>query len=209
MSPSLPPSRFGLSARLIAILLLLGGIAVLISGGLGYVSAREALDRSIYNQLTAARETKTHQVENYFRGTANEIRLLASSGVVIEAMRAFRDAFDELDHAPVSDAVRNRVDNWYEDSFMPMIRRQLGPQAKVDEFLPASAASYLLQDAYIVSNPNRTGQRRLVVDAGDGSAYSRVHARYHPILRRAAKRVPQIIEPVLEPVLEPEGAEPA
>ena len=186
MSQSPPPTRFGLSARLIAILLLLGGLAVLISGGLGYVSAREALERSIYNQLTAARETKTHQVENYFRSTSNEIRLLANSGVVIEAMRAFRDAFDAVDRNPVPDDVRARVDTWYADSFMPMIRRQLGPQANVRDFLPPSAASYLLQDRYVISNPNRTGQRRTLVDAGDDSPYSRVHARFHPILRHAA-----------------------
>jgi hypothetical protein len=63
MPPSLPFSRFGLSTKLFAVLLLLGAIAVLISGGLGYVSARDALEQSIYNQLIAARETKTHQLK--------------------------------------------------------------------------------------------------------------------------------------------------
>jgi len=186
MTPNLPPPRFGLATRLFAVLLLLGAIAVIISGGLGYISARDALERSIYNQLIAARETKTHQVENYLRSTSNEIRLLANTAVVIEAMHDFRDAVDELDRKTIPDDVRNRVESWYEVHFMPMIRRQLGPDTKVKDFLPTGSASYFLQDRYIITNPNRTGQRRTLADAGDGSAYSRFHAHFHPILRHAA-----------------------
>jgi class 3 adenylate cyclase len=186
MPPSLPFSRSGLSTKLFAVLLLLGAIAVLISGGLGYVSARDALEQSIYNQLTAARETKTHQVENYFRSISGEIQLLANTAMVVEAMHNFRDAFDELDQTKVPDDVRTRVESWYAGQFMPTIQRQLGAGASVEEFLPTGSAPYLLQDRYIITNPNRTGQRRALTDAGDGSAYSRVHARFHPILRHAA-----------------------
>jgi class 3 adenylate cyclase len=186
MRPSLPFSRFGLSTKLFAVLLLLGAIAVLISGGLGYVSARDALEQSIYNQLIAARETKTHQVENYFRSISSEIQLLANTAMVVEAMHSFRDAVDELDRTEVPADVRTRVEGWYADQFMPTIRRQLGQGAPVGTFLPTGSAPYFIQDRYIVANPNRTGQRRALADAGDGSAYSRVHARYHPILRHAA-----------------------
>jgi hypothetical protein len=185
MVTRLSPLRLGLSARLFAVLLLLGAIAVLISGGLGYISARDALEQSIYNQLTAARETKTHQVENYFRSTSNEIRLLANTQMVVEAMHDFRNAVDELDRTKVPDDVRNRVESWYDTHFMPMIRRQLGADAQVRDYLPIASAAYFLQDHYIIANPNRTGQRRALADAGDGSAYSRLHARYHPILRHA------------------------
>jgi hypothetical protein len=186
MPPSLPFSRTGLSTKLFAVLLLLGAIAVLISGGLGYVSARDALEQSIYNQLTAARETKTHQVENYFRSISGDIQLLANTAMVVEAMHSFRDAVDELDRTEVPDDVRTRVENWYAGQFMPTIHRQLGPGVSVENFLPTGSAPYFLQDRYIIANPNRTGQRRALADAGDGSAYSRVHARFHPILRHAA-----------------------
>ncbi len=186
MISSFSPSRFGLSTKLFAVLLLLGAIAVLISGGLGYVSARDALERSIYNQLIAARETKTHQVENYLRSISNEIQLLANTAMVVEAMHGFRDAVDELDRTKVPDDVRSRVESWYDNNFMPMIRRQLGSQADVKDYLPTGSASYFLQDRYIIANPNRTGQRRALADAGDGSTYSRLHSHFHPLLRHAA-----------------------
>ena len=51
----LRPARFGLAAKLFAILILLGAVAVLITGVLGYVRARDALERTIFAQLTAAR----------------------------------------------------------------------------------------------------------------------------------------------------------
>lgn len=186
MPVNLPSSRVGLAAKLFAILLLLGAIAVLISGGLGYLSARNALEATIYNQLIAARETKTHQIENYFRSISGEISFLANTAIIVDAMHSFRDAVDELDRTEVAGDVRERVNAWYGSQFMPMIRRQMGPEASAGDFLPTSPASLYLQDRYIVTNPNRTGQRRAIVDAGDGSTYSRVHARFHPILRHAA-----------------------
>ena len=48
-------ARFGLAAKLFAILILLGAVAVLVTGVLGYVRARDALEQAIFNQLTAAR----------------------------------------------------------------------------------------------------------------------------------------------------------
>jgi class 3 adenylate cyclase len=181
-----PRFRFGLAAKLFAVLLLLGAVAVLITGVLGYIQAREALEQSIYNQLIAARETKAHQVENYFRSVRNDIRLMASSKMVVDAMIGLRDAVDELDRTPVPANVRKHVDHWYDDRYMPMVRRLLGPNTPAKEFLPSGAASYFLQDRFIVENPQPAQQRRLLDDPGDGSAYSRVHATYHPLLRRSS-----------------------
>jgi hypothetical protein len=155
------PTRFGLAAKLFAILILLGAVAVLITGVLGYVRARDALERTIFNQLTAARETKTQQVETYFRSIRNEMRLLAGSKMAVDAMRGFREAVDELDAKPVPEEVRQRVLGWYDQQYMPMVRRLLGPDTPVKEFLPVGSAPYFLQDWYIVDNPHPA--RRLVL----------------------------------------------
>jgi class 3 adenylate cyclase len=186
--PAVPvrPTRFGLAAKLFAILILLGAVAVLITGVLGYVRARDALERTIFNQLTAARETKSRQVEIYFRGIRNDMRLLAASKMVVDAMRGLRDAVDELDAKPVPAEVRERVHGWYDKQYMPMVRRLLGPETPVKEFLPVGSAPYFLQDWYIVDNPQPADRRKLVDDAGDGSSYSRLHAIYHPLMRTAA-----------------------
>jgi class 3 adenylate cyclase len=183
------PVRWGLAAKLFAILLLLGAVAVMITGVLGYIRAREALERAIFAQLTAARETKAHQVESYFRTVRNEVRLLAAAKMVVDATRGFREAVDELDDKPVPPEVKESVHGWYDGHYMPMVRKLLGRDAPAAEFIPSSPASYFLQDLYIVRNPHPDGRRDLLDDAGDGSAYSKVHAVYHPLMRTAAATV--------------------
>ena len=179
------PVRWGLAAKLFAVLILLGSVAVLITGVLGYVRARDALESTIFNQLTATRESKTHQVSIYFRTIRADMRLLSSSKMVVDAMRGFREAVDELDAKPVPDDVRQEVVNWYETDYMPMVRRLLGPDTPIKEFLPVGSAPYFLQDWYIVDNPHPKERRKLIDVAGEG-AYSKLHAIYHPLMRTAA-----------------------
>jgi hypothetical protein len=81
--------RWGLAAKLFATLILMGAIAVLVTGVLGYVRARETLEKVVFDQLTTARQTKTCQVETYFRTIHAELRLLATSKMVVEAAREF------------------------------------------------------------------------------------------------------------------------
>ena len=84
------PTRWGLAAKLFTTLVLLGTIAVLVTGVLGYFRARDALEKAVFDQLTAARQTKTRQVETYFRTIQAELRLLATSKMVVDATREFR-----------------------------------------------------------------------------------------------------------------------
>jgi class 3 adenylate cyclase len=179
------PVRWGLAAKLFAILLLLGAVAVMITGVLGYMRAREALERAIFAQLTAARETKGHQVESYFRTVRNEVRLLAASKMVVDATRGFREAVDELDGREVPADVKQAVHGWYDTHYMPMVRKLLGKDVSADEYLPMTSAPYFLQDLYIVRNPHPEGRRDLLDNPGDGSSYSKVHAVYHPLMRTA------------------------
>ena len=91
-SASARPVRWGLAAKLFAILLLLGAVAVLVTGVLGYMRARDALQEAVFNQLTAARQSKARQIETYFRTIRNALRLLATSKMMVDARACFRAA---------------------------------------------------------------------------------------------------------------------
>jgi class 3 adenylate cyclase len=179
-------TRWGLAAKLFAILTLLGAVAVLVTGVLGYMRARDALQESIYNQLTATRKSKARQVETYFRTIRNELSQLAVSKMAIDAARGFNAGFDELDRADVPFDIRRLVGDWYATQFVPDMRRVLGHEPNVNDYLPVGPAAYYLQYHYIVANPYPADRRKLLDDAGDGSAYSAQHAIYHPLLRAAA-----------------------
>ena len=180
------PIRWGLAVKLFAVLALLGAGAVLVTGVLGYINARDSLEASIYRQLSAARQTKARQVESYFRDTRNDLRLLASTKMVVDATRDFRNAYDELEQKELSADIKGKVDAWYNANYLPDIRRQLGKDVPTANFLPNGPAANYLQYQYIVTNPYPSAQRKLLDNAGDGSAYSSLHAIYHPLLRNAA-----------------------
>jgi class 3 adenylate cyclase len=180
------PTRWGLAAKLFAILTLLGAIAVLVTGVLGYLRARDALQESIYNQLTATRKSKARQVETYFRTIRNELSQLATSKMAVDAAREFRATFDELERSDVPFELRRKVGDWYAAQFLPEMRRVLGKEPNINDYLPVGPAAYYLQYHYIVANPHPADRRKLLDDAGDGSAYSRQHAIYHPLFRSAA-----------------------
>jgi class 3 adenylate cyclase len=188
-STKMPPLRWGLGAKLFAILCLLGAVAVLFTALLGYVRSREALEDAIFKQLTAARQTKSRQVEAYFRTVHNELRLLASTKMVVDAAKGFRAAFDELERKGVPEQMRLEVEQWYADRYLPEARRLAGKDLPLADYLPDGAAATYLQYHYIVANPHPAARRNLLDDAGDGSAYSALHAVFHPLLRSAATTV--------------------
>ncbi|QQS13449.1 MAG: HAMP domain-containing protein [Rhodospirillales bacterium] len=182
-------ARIGLAAKLFAILILLGATGVLITGVLGYVRARDALEEATYNQLTAARKTKTRQIEAHFRQVRDEVRLLAATRMVVDATRAFTAAVDKLDRIDVPFELRRKVGEWYASNYVPALARATGEERNLPDYLPVGPASYHLQYHYVVANPHERTRRDLLVDPGDGSAYSAVHAAYHPLMREAAATV--------------------
>jgi class 3 adenylate cyclase len=178
-----------LATKLFAILVLLGAMAVLLTAVLGYVRARDALEKAVFDQLTVARHAKARQIETYFRTIKAELRLLANSKMAVDSTREFRVAVAELDRAEIQPELRDKVSTWYTENFIPKIAEVLGTQPAIDEYMPVGSAPYYLQYHYIVQNPNPAERRNLVDDAGDGSDYSRLHAIYHPLMRTAAATV--------------------
>ena len=138
------PARCGLAAKLFAILLLLGAVAVLVTGVLGYLRARDALEETIFNQLTAARETKARQVETYFRThpqRAAPARRLQDGGRRHARLPRRRRRARRTGRCRPSCA--SKVGDWYDDDFLPEVRRA-ARQGHAGRRLPAGRLGALL-----------------------------------------------------------------
>jgi class 3 adenylate cyclase len=183
------PVRWGLGSKLFVTLVLIGAIAVLVAGVLGYLRAHQSLEKVVFDQLTTARQSKARQVETYFRTINAQLRLLATSKMVVDATREFRIAVDQLDRAATSPEMRQEVSDWYVENFIPEMTRILAREPPVSDYLPVGSAPYYLQYHYIVQNPQPAERRKLLDDPGDGSEYSKLHAVYHPLMRAAATTV--------------------
>src|SRR6185436_12285466 len=106
--------------------------------------------------------------------------------MTIDAARAFRMAYDELERSEVPFELRRKVGEWYDTDFLREMSRKAGTELSVADYLPVGPAAYYLQYHYIVTNPHPKERRELVDDPGDGSAYTKQHAVYHPLMRSAA-----------------------
>ncbi|MCW5980098.1 MAG: HAMP domain-containing protein [Bryobacteraceae bacterium] len=161
---------------------------VLISGWLGYRAARASLTERVALQLTSVRQEKRYELESYFQGVVERALNASEAALFAGAMREFRDAVRELDGPRPPEDLREKVERYYRERYLPRLSRLMTPRSKPEEYLPEGRAPYVLQSRFIVDNPHPQGEKQELADPKDGSGYSRVHARYHPLYRRMLQR---------------------
>jgi len=112
-------------------------------------------------------------VSSFMAARTNSIAMIQQSMVAVatERQKALESYFNAIREDVLliagsdmaRDAVRSFTASW----------RELGPNAEAS-----------LQRLYIDANPHPTGKKDELADAGDGSTYSRHHARLHPWFHR-------------------------
>ena len=179
----------------IILVLLLTGLACLAAGGIiGYRAGERALARSVELRLTAQRELKRRRVESYIK---NQLRLTAAIGGLpetIEATKAFIAAFREMRAETLANPAAMQADTfaleaWYNRDLLPRLDKVAGGHTPVEGLMPSDPVGRRLQADYIARNPNPVGEKNKLLAAPGGSRYDAVHARYHPLLKRAADTV--------------------
>ena len=65
----------------------------------------------------------------------------------------------------VADGLRPKVEAWYEAHYMPDVRRLLGKDVPLADYMPVTPSGNYLQYHYIVANPHPPGRRDLLDDA--------------------------------------------
>jgi methyl-accepting chemotaxis protein len=177
------------SLALVALPLLL---ATAIIGVLADRGATNSLTARASEQLEAIATVKRGQISAYFGEVASNLRVVAETPTIREALRELPAALAALpDTIATPDAARREaLKAYYAGDFEREFKRrnadrQSGVAAMVDA-LPADtvAAQYL----YIASNPNPLGSKNLLDDAGDGSQFSRIHAVLQPYARNLIER---------------------
>ena len=163
-------------------------VALLISMMVSNYSTRIALEREAYNRLTAVREMKSQQIEDYFQSIRNQVRTFSEDRMIVDAMRTFSGAFQSLpgeltarldDYRDLDTSLRT----YYESEFLPRLSVNLRSSPELREYWPQTRASHLLQYLYISNNPNATGDKHLLDAASDYTSYAAAHREYHPIIR--------------------------
>jgi serine phosphatase RsbU (regulator of sigma subunit)/anti-sigma regulatory factor (Ser/Thr protein kinase) len=181
----------------VKILIILSSVAIVavgINGYIGYTAAKTSLEEESFNKLTAIREMKANQIENYFEHIRNEVITFSEDRMIIDAMKAFKEGFRKVDTElglgeAQRDDMKSKVIQFYKLNFLPSLKANLSnSQARLvdmqfSKYLPKDKNSTVLQYVYIVANPHKKGLKHHLDNAGDGSSYSKAHEFYHPIIR--------------------------
>lgn len=183
-----------IGSKLLLLLLLAGVLGATVAGLVADHYGSAALQQSVFNQLTIARENKREEISAYFERLQDEFRLLTQTPVTLKAFRAFSAGFRETgresgkDAAPDAPAAQELV-AFYRDVFLPRLAKESEGVPVLEAYLPAGAAAHRLQTDYIGKNPFPAGDRWKMTAAPEGSAYDRAHAEFHPFLTEAQRRM--------------------
>lgn len=179
--------RFKLLIAILIIALVPFGIVSVLS----YVNARDEIEKIVTEELTAIREVKVIQIEDYFKHIDDQIVTFSHNKMIIEAMREFDDAFDKVsdEYSGSLNSAKTNMDNYIANEFLPRLEENnLGDSFSLDDFLVSDENALILQNAYITQNENAVGEKHLLDKSDEGFTYDDVHKEYHPVIRDYLER---------------------
>jgi serine phosphatase RsbU (regulator of sigma subunit) len=183
--------------KILVMLLSVSIVAVGVNGYFAFTTAKHSLEEESFNKLTAVREMKADQIEDYFKHISNEVLTFSEDRMIIDAMRAFKIGFQAIDsELGYTDSkmteIESAVKSYYQAEFLERLKANLDTSRwgalSSTRFLPKERNAKILQYLYIASNSYETGSKDILEYASDGSQYSSTHKIYHPIIRNFLKK---------------------
>ena len=184
-----------IARKLYLLLGVIGLLPMLVVAYSVYSSAYTGIENKALDQLEAIKTVKANQVEDYFGFIKNQILAFSENKMTIQAMREFpkaqREAREEIQADPAKlDEYREHLREYYSTEFSKEYQRKNNgelPPLK-EQFNDLDQDSLYLQYQYISANPNPLGSKEELVDAGDGTHYSKLHSEFHPTIRSYLKK---------------------
>jgi class 3 adenylate cyclase/hemoglobin-like flavoprotein len=178
-----------IQSKLQALLLGVSLGSVVVVSGIGWYQTQATLRNKIAEQLAGISSTKAEQFESYFENLNNQVGMLASDSNVVKAMVDFNGSFRNLDRNFIPPEWDTALDTFYTEQFFPRLKKNLSPEElNPSAYRPAGQASRYLQYHYLASNPNPVGEKYKLLDAGDGSDYSKAHAKYQKYFEKIVQK---------------------
>jgi class 3 adenylate cyclase len=181
-------NQLSIKSKLILMLLLVSGFSTLFTAALGYRSGQINLTNRVFNQLISIRASKAYQIESYFRNIQNHTQTLSEDLSIVAAIEEFDAAFQQLEKTSQPAAASQALEGYYRNEFLPRLDKYHPGTPNLPAYMAGDPATRHLQYNYIAANPNPVGKKQQLVAAKDGSTYSKVHGRYHPIFRNIVSR---------------------
>ncbi len=175
-------SRFlSIRSRLMLMLVLVSAISAIVLIWIGYQNGKEAISKSIFNQLTSVKAAKKYQIESYFKEIANITEILGENEAIKDALVDFKRGYRKIGKTEINAECSQQLSSHYID-FVDKVALNMDIKNNPELYYPSSVEACYLQYEYIIENPNPTGEKHLLVDAKDGSDYNLAHQKHHQYL---------------------------
>jgi PAS domain S-box-containing protein len=180
--------RLKISTKILFVTILISITIISVSGIISDVSTRGAFETEAFNKLTAVREMKGQQIEEYFDIISQQIRSLSQSNNAIEGMKDLKSGINSLSSGIYPHADRKlRLQDFYKTAFNREYQMNFGGTISdnaIDGLFEIDEMAQFLQFAYIVENKHPIGQKNKLLHASDGIYYNGMHRKYHPFFNQ-------------------------
>ncbi|AFZ23577.1 family 3 adenylate cyclase [Cylindrospermum stagnale PCC 7417] len=178
-----------IKSKLQALLLGVSLGSVVVVSGIGWYQTQATLRSKIADQLAGINSTKAEQFESYFENLNNQVGMLAADSNIVKAMVELNGGFRNLDRNFIPPEWDTAIDAYYNEQFLPLLKKNLSPEElNPSVYRPTGQAARYLQYHYLASNPNPVGKKDKLLDAGDGSNYTKAHAKYQNFFAGIVKK---------------------
>jgi class 3 adenylate cyclase len=183
-------NKLSIQSKLMLMMLLTSIASIVITGYIGYSSGRENLSQTVFDQLTSLRAAKAAELQGYYGLLEDTIKLVSEGPINVRNMQELRGTYRALGTVEeLSSQQQQALTAYYQENVLPVLAEKFGKDPVLATYLPQTPAQQYLQYHYVVANPNPPGEKYRLDDAGDGSDYSQVHARFHQLARRIIDRL--------------------
>ncbi|PKI18057.1 response regulator [Colwellia sp. 12G3] len=176
---------FKIGTKLLLVTVIITVVVILVNGLYSSSSIRDTVKEQTFAKLTAVREMKAQQIEDYFEQISNQILTFSENKMIISAMAEFTQGFNTIDSEINKDeqTLQSSLENYYQQEFVPRLNKAEQTKFSAKEYIPQQQNSKLLQSLFIANNANKTGEKHLLDNANNGSSYEDTHQRYHQTIR--------------------------
>ncbi len=181
-------NQLSIKSKLIIMLLAVSSLSTLITAYLGYRSGQINLTDRVFSQLTSVRASKAYQIESYFKTIRYHTQTLSENPAIVNAMTEFEAAYQEVARLKPPPQATAKLADYYQQVLLARLAKVQEGTPFLQSYIPNISQVYYLQYYYIAANSYPVGEKHRLNQARDGSRYSAIHGRYHPIFRNIIEK---------------------
>lgn len=168
-----------LTYKIPLIFIAIGFSTLIISFLISYQEISDGLRDTSYKQLTASRESKKREIENYFSSINQQLITFSKNLMVVESMVNFDRAFTELKTTSSNGQSKNGLHEYYQTDFLSRYREHYHAELDVQPLIPDTKVAKILQRQYVLKQ----------AESDIAADYQRFHEQYHPVFEQYQQRL--------------------